>query len=206
MTRRKIKADCRADTRGEPWAGIPICVIKSPAYRDCSVHARAILVELVARMNGYNNGKIAVSQRELVDGIGCSPRKIVRGIAELMEHALIDVETDGKWKERMAREYRLTFVSTKTKSATNDYLHWQPRIKTGATAAVAETRQSGSDAVAPSSSTDSDAAADARKCLRKIPSSQNRPAADAVSLICKPYVGLEVGASMGWCRTANVAE
>jgi hypothetical protein len=204
MTRRKIKADCRADTRREPWAGIPICVIKSPAYRDCSVHARAILVELVARMNGYNNGKIAVSQRELVDGIGCSPRKIVRGIAELMEHALIDVETDGMWKERMAREYRLTFVSTKAKSATNDYLHWKPGIKSGATAAVAQTRQTGSAAVAPSLSADSDAAADARKCSRKIASSQNRPATDAVSLICKPYVVPEVGTSMGWCWTAKV--
>ena len=157
-------------------------------------------------MNGYSNGKLAVSQRELVDGIGCSPRKIVRGIAELMEHALIDVETDGKWKERMAREYRLTFVSTKTKSATNDYLHWKPGIKSGATAAVAQTRQTGSAAVAPSLSADSDAAADARKCSRKIASSQNRPATDAVSLICKPYVGPEVAASVGWCWTTKVHE
>jgi hypothetical protein len=198
VSRRKVRADCRADTRGGSWAGIPICVIQSPAYRDCGVHARAILVEIVARMHGYNNGKIAVSQRELVEAIGCSPRKIVRGIAELMEHALIDVETDGKWKERMAREYRLTFVSTKTRSATNDYLYWKPGVKSGATAPVAEQAQSGSGAVAEVSSLGSDAVADRPTRSRKTADSQNRPATDAVSLICKPCVGPELGASAGW--------
>src|SRR5438045_3601597 len=103
MARRKIKADCRADTRGGRWAGIPLQVIDSAAYRDCSVHARAILVELVARMNGWNNGSIAASHRELRAALRCGQRKIVRGIAELMEHGLIDVASEGKWKERLAR-------------------------------------------------------------------------------------------------------
>ena len=83
MTRRKVRADCRADTRGGRWAGIPICVIESSAYRDCGVHARAILVELVARLNGWNNGSIAASHRELRDLLHCSQRKVVRGLAEL---------------------------------------------------------------------------------------------------------------------------
>jgi hypothetical protein len=155
-------------------------------------------------MNGYNNGKIAVSQRQLVEGLGCSPRKIVRGIAELMEHALIDVEADGKWKERMAREYRLTFVSTKIRSATNDYLHWKRGLKSGATASVAKTPQSVSSAVAVGSPADSDAAAVASRRWRKTANSQNAPATDAVSLICKPYVGPEVGASVGWWTTDSV--
>ncbi len=85
MGSRKVKADCRADTRGGPWAGIPVCVINSAAFRDCSVHARAILIELVARMNGCNNGKIAVSQREFA-ALRCHARKVVRGIVELWEH------------------------------------------------------------------------------------------------------------------------
>src|SRR6478609_11251332 len=125
MARRRVQADCKADTRGGRWAGIPVCVIESAAYRDCSVHARAILVELVARMMGYNNGRIAVSQRQLVEALGCSPRKVVRAVAELMEHGLLDVQIEGKWKERMAREYRITFVSTKGRSATNEYIHWK---------------------------------------------------------------------------------
>ena len=134
MARRRVQADCKADTRGGRWAGIPVCVIESAAYRHCSVHARAILVELVARMMGYNNGKIAVSQRQLVEALGCAPRKIVRGIAELMEHGLIDVQAEGKWKERMARGLS-AYVRDHQRRAisSNDYLRWNPTLKSGAT-------------------------------------------------------------------------
>lgn len=137
--RRKPRADCRADTRGGPWAGIPVCVIKSDAYRDLSLRARALLVELVAAMNGWNNGQIALSQRTLAAALGTTNfGAIGRGMAELMEHGFIDVAMEGQWKERMAREYRLTFVSTKTENATNDYRSWQPSRKSGADTASAE--------------------------------------------------------------------
>lgn len=141
--RRKIRADCRADTRGGPWAGIPVCVIKSAAFGDLSYCARSLLLELVAAMNGWNNGKIALSQRQLATALKTTNfRAISRGIAELMEHGLIDVAVEGQWKERMAREYRLTFVSTKTADATNDYLSWQLPKKSGADAVSAERSKS----------------------------------------------------------------
>lgn len=190
MSRRaKVKADCRADTRGKPWAGIPLVVIQSAAYRDCSVHARAILVELVARLNGYNNGQIAVSERELRDALRCSPRKVVTGIVELMEHGLLDVAVEGRWKERMARQYRLTFVTTKNASATNDYLRWTPeKAKSGVTDAVAEAPQSATDAVTGRRNAATDAVTEGRGRSRKTANSQKRPATDAVTLISKPYV------------------
>jgi hypothetical protein len=188
MGRRKVQADCKADTRGGRWAGIPVCVVESASYRGCSVHAKAILVELVARMNGYNNGKIAVSQRQLTEALQCSPRKVVRCLAELMERGLIDVHSEGKWKERMAREYRLTFVSTKTASATNDYRRWKPGEKSGVTAQVASMRQSG--AGAESGATNSGSAVVTRfpDRSRKSAIFQIGPASDEVSLISKPYV------------------
>lgn len=126
---KKQKADCRADTRGGPWAGIPKCLIDSAAYRDLSLHARAVLVELVARMNGYNNDAIAVSQRELVEALRCTPRYVGPAIAELMDHGILDVTVEGQWKTRQARQYRLTFISTKSAPATNEYLRWTPTPK-----------------------------------------------------------------------------
>jgi hypothetical protein len=99
------KADHRADTRGKPWAGIPHCVIDSAAYRHLSLWARGLLVEVVREMNGYNNGSIALSQRQMASRLGSSNfRKIGRGIAELMEHGFIDVAVEGQWKTRMARQ------------------------------------------------------------------------------------------------------
>lgn len=127
--RRGGTADCRADTRNGPWVGIPKCLIDSPAYKDLSLHARAVLVELVARMNGYNNGRIAASQRELTQALRCSPRYIVAAVVELHEHGMLDVTAEGEWKQRKAREYRLTFVSTKEALATNEYLRWTPQRK-----------------------------------------------------------------------------
>lgn len=193
MARRRVQADCRADTRGGRWAGIPVCVIESAAYRHCSVHAKAILVELVSRMNGYNNTKIALSQRQLTDALKCSPRKVVRCMAELMEHGLIDVHSEGKWKERMAREYRLTFVSTKGAAATNDYLRWKPMEKSGATASVSTIPKSGSALKAGVSRRASAVVTVLAIGTREIANSENPAASAAASLISKPYV-----ASASW--------
>ena len=63
MARPKVKADHRADTRGGRFAGIPLAVIESVAWRHLGLPARAILVELVSAFNGYNNGNIVMSFR-----------------------------------------------------------------------------------------------------------------------------------------------
>lgn len=140
-------------------------------------------------MMGYNNGKIAVSQRQLVEALGCAPRKIVRGIAELMEHGLIDVQVEGKWKERMARQYRLTFVTTKNGSATNDYLRWKPTVKSGATTRVARDPKSGSSPAALLSAPVATVVAVQQRTPRKTANYGNSPASEGVSLIFMPYVG-----------------
>jgi hypothetical protein len=92
-------------------------------------------------MNGYNNGQIGRSQRQLAEALGTTNfRAIGKGIAELMEHGFIDVTAEGQWKARQAREYRLTFVSTKAASATNDYRAWVKQEKSRADMASAECR------------------------------------------------------------------
>lgn len=185
--RKGAAADCRADTRGGSWAGIPKCLIDSLAYRSLSVHARSVLIELVARMNGYNNGKIAVSQRELVDAIGCSPNRIVIAITDLMEHGILDVAVEGTWKTRQARQYRLTFVTTKGAPATNDYLRWTPSSeKSGAIGVVSEGDLSATGAIARPSAAATGAIARLLQHRRKSVDRPLLPATGAVSLIGKP--------------------
>ena len=146
--RKGKQPDHAADTRGGRWVGIPAIVIDSLAYRNLSLWARAILVEVVREFNGYNNGQIAISFAQLTERLGNTNRsKISKAFAELVEHGLVDVETDGDWKQRHAREYRLTFVSTtpndKHKPATNDYLNWKPAQKSSGNDALPENTQSG---------------------------------------------------------------
>ena len=133
MAHKKWKADHRADTRGEGLMGLPKCVYGSPAYRDLDLYARAVLMEILSRFNGYNNGEIGVSYREIGEGLGSQNfTRIARAVADLMEHGLIDIGHEAVWKERHSRQYRLTWVMSGkppfTAKATNDYLDWSKKI------------------------------------------------------------------------------
>ncbi len=172
------------------FAGIPRTVLRSASYRDLSPIARCVLIELVCEMNGYNNGQIAVAQRELRERVGCSPRQIVNAFAELFEHGFVHKEVEGTWKTRLARQYRLTFVSTKSDRATNDYAHWTPTIaKSGATTAVAEGGLTATTAVAEGRKLDTAAVARIEASRRKTAISAIPSATTAVALIYKPYQG-----------------
>lgn len=193
MARGKVKADHRADNRGGPWAGLPHVVIDSPAYRHLSLWARAILIELVREMNGYNNGQIGLSQRQMGERIGTSNyRRIGPAIAELMEHGFIDVTVEGKWKQRLARQYRLTFVNTGTpghyKQATNEYRDWKPGVKPGVATVSAKTLNP-ADPVATEAPSSADTVATSGN--GKLPKTSFTSADPVASLISKPYPGAE---------------
>lgn len=128
--KKRQQADNRADLRGGGFIGLPQVVHKSKAYRSLSVFERAVLLEIIAAFNGYNNGTIVISQRQIAKALENSNyAKIGRSIAVLMERGLLDIETEGLWKKRRAREYRLTFISSGkapyTRPATNEYLMWR---------------------------------------------------------------------------------
>lgn len=142
--KKRIEADHRADTKGGRWVGIPYVVIDSEAYAGLGLWARAVLVEVVRRFDGYNNGHIAISQREIAQRLRTSNfGRISKAVAELMQAGFLDVASDGQWKQRQAREYRLTFVTTTGRPATNDYLRNDPPSqKSGDEPVSAETAKS----------------------------------------------------------------
>lgn len=186
MGGRKKQADHRADTRGKGYAGIPAVVIESPAYRSLSLYARAILVEMALEMKGYRNGSIALSQRELGDRLASTNyRAIGRAIAELVEHGLIDVTAEGEWKQRMARQYRLTFVNTtangKHVAATNDY-----RFFSVDDVSAGKVKSADDVSTGRKKSADDVLARIARESQKRVKSS-HLPADDVSSLIGKPY-------------------
>lgn len=166
------------------FAGIPKCVLESEAYRTLSLIARAILVEIVGRMDGYNNGQIHISYAELAQRLNRrNQAPIGPAIAELMQHGLVDLSAESIWRERKAREYRLTFVNTsdsigRTIKATNDYL------KFDATDVVAAKRKSATTFVAASTGTATNVVAGANG---KPPKTLEPSATTGVVPISKPY-------------------
>ena len=180
MAKSKHKAsDHSADTRAvdgiRGFAGIPRCVLLSEAYRTLSALERAILVEIVERLNGFNNGSIAISYAELAHRLDRKNQApFAAAIATLWKHGLIEPGQDAFWKERKARTYRLTFVNTTDSigrpiQANNDYLKGQPEGKNDATDVVAGKAKSATAFVA----------------------GKVRTATDAVVLISKPYMGAD---------------
>ena len=199
MAKSKHKAsDHSADTRAvdgiRGFAGIPRCVLLSEAYRTLSALERAILVEIVERLNGFNNGSIAISYAELAHRLDRKNQApFAAAIATLWKHGLIEPGQDAFWKERKARTYRLTFVNTTDSigrpiQATNDYLKGQPEGKNDATDVVAGKAKSATAFVAGKVRTATDAVASGNGKLPKTPGSS---ATDAVVLISKPYMGAD---------------
>jgi hypothetical protein len=190
MAKAKRSAPHCADTRARDgirgFAGLPRCVLKSEAYRSLSLIARSILVELVERMDGHNNGCIHASYSELAAALNRKNQApIGPAIAELMQHGLIDLSAESVWRERKAREYRLTFVNTsdaigRTIRATNDYL------KFDATDVVAAKAKTATTFVAEKVAAATDGVADHNG---KLPKTLKGSATDGVVHICKPYAG-----------------
>ena len=109
----------------------------SAAWRHASLRARAILLELVKRHNGYNNGKIGMSQREMSVAIGsASFGTVAKATAELIQHGFVDLAWEGEAWARKAREFRITWLPTgeppHLKPATDDW-----RAFSGATTGIA---------------------------------------------------------------------
>lgn len=191
MARGKVKADHRADNRGGAWAGLPHCVLDSLAYQHLSLWGRAVLVEIVRAMNGYNNGEIGLSQRQIADRLRTSNfRSIGRAIAELMQHGFLDVMSEGKWKQRLARQYRLTFVNTGSpghyRPATNEYRQWRPTAKSGVEPVSAK---KGNSAEPVSASAPLPAEPSSAVINGKLPKTPFGSAEPVSSLIGKPYPG-----------------
>lgn len=131
MSGRKNRAAHVADGGGKAFALLPHAVLESPAYRTASYRARAVLTAIVARFNGFNNGRICLSSKELAVELGCQNYSSnSEAIGELISRGLIALEKSWPRGVRKSHEYRLTFVSSgpegKVRAATNEYRSWLP--------------------------------------------------------------------------------
>ncbi len=102
-------------------------MMRSPAYRDLSVHARCLLDELLLCFNGYNNGSIFIEIRQAAKLIKCSKNTISKIFYELTEHGFIKLSEGSRWQQRKAREWWITCVyQPDGREPTNDWLRWKP--------------------------------------------------------------------------------
>lgn len=85
-------------------------VKRSTNYHGLSAYARALLLELIDRFNGCNNGMIGLGVREAKYELQCSQGRISTAMRELDDAGLARPTKVGAWRGRRATEWRLMFL------------------------------------------------------------------------------------------------
>jgi hypothetical protein len=139
---RKTKKNGRSE--GDPrFIQVPYWVLETPATRALSGTAFKLLVYIVKRFNGVNNGIIGFGVRsgcyvrkpgtgELIDlPIGIQPRTTANGLRELQEAGLIACTKASSFgQKKLQREWRVTWLGTPDgKMATKEFATIQPGTK-----------------------------------------------------------------------------
>jgi DNA-binding transcriptional regulator YhcF (GntR family) len=108
---------------------LPHWIIETVAYRALKPLARAILIELIKRYNGYNNGAIGLGHREAAHACNVSKNTIKPGFDELLEKGFIRVSRPGGFNmkdpsTRRASEWRLTWLEVGNEKPTYEFKEW----------------------------------------------------------------------------------
>jgi hypothetical protein len=80
---------------------------RSKAYHGLSPQARALLIELIDRYTGINNGMIVLGVREAQYELGCGHATVCRAMREVDDAGLARPTKVGAWRGRQATEWRL---------------------------------------------------------------------------------------------------
>lgn len=125
--------DRRGRRKWEPFVKLEMWILRSPAYQSLSVHARAVLVELLMVYNGQNNGTIGASVRRLSLRCGIAKDTASKALGELQERGFIECTKQGAFslKLRHASEWRLTWLQCNltNREPSKAFMRWSPEIQ-----------------------------------------------------------------------------
>ena len=121
------KADQKGRTKGEPHIRLHRGVTYSEAWKGLSCVARCVLLEVWVRHNGFNNGQIACSHRQIKKALRIGSAKATSAFRELQDAGFIIMRQRGSfdWKagagEGRATEWEITTEPCNGKPATGLY-------------------------------------------------------------------------------------
>jgi len=95
----------------ERYFAVPHYILQTFAWRQLSVQAKAAWLQIGACFNGSNNGRIAVSCRDLANQLNISRPSAARAIIELLTFGFLErTQASSFSQKRVAAEYRLTHL------------------------------------------------------------------------------------------------
>jgi hypothetical protein len=121
------KKGARKWSPGNKFVRVDRWLIESDAYRDLTSGARDVLLELMYRYNGSNNGAINMSVREVAERTNCAVGTAQARIQELKDHGFLKVAKPGSFtqKQRHATEWTLTIYGIGKELPTQEFKGWR---------------------------------------------------------------------------------
>jgi IclR helix-turn-helix domain len=109
-------------TKREPFILLPHAVYDSPAFETLLPIDIAVLLLLIRKHNGYNNGGISLGVREIAARCHCSKATAFRALNRLQEVDLVALVQKGRLvpeigRPNVASRWRLNFVAAKPEPA-----------------------------------------------------------------------------------------
>jgi DNA-binding MarR family transcriptional regulator len=100
----------RKRSKGEPHVRLHIWLLKQASWLSLSAPARVVLIQLMSRYNGSNNGRIGYSVRTAAKECRLSKTTASRAFKELTRNGFIECKIRGGFsrKVRHATEWLLT--------------------------------------------------------------------------------------------------
>ncbi|MBT3768294.1 MAG: hypothetical protein HOM58_10925 [Rhodospirillaceae bacterium] len=104
------KTNAKGRSKGVPrHVRLEHSTMDTPAYRSLSPNARSVLMEVMKRYNGFNNGDVGLGCREAGEAIGRSPNTAALAFKELQAKGFIKPREIGHFniKNRLATTWTL---------------------------------------------------------------------------------------------------
>ncbi len=101
-------------------------LLDSPAYQDLNLASRALLVEFSRICVPNRNGSLSISHRNAREKLKVSDRAATNAFRSLADHGFIELKKGHSWRQRKAREWRLTCEQNCEVQATDDWKKWVP--------------------------------------------------------------------------------
>ena len=131
---KSSQANAKGRSKGDGrYVKLDYVMLDCPAGKSLKPGELAILVRIMQRYNGGNNGRIAFSCRDAASLARVSKDTAAKHIRELCEKGYLRVKTRSAFNRngRRAAEYVLTmFPMSKGNLASRDFQNWQPLEKT----------------------------------------------------------------------------
>jgi hypothetical protein len=118
--------------KGQTFVMLRHDILDSLAWKSLTPNARAAWVAISRRHNGFNNGCIPMSVREVGADLGISKSSAHRAVCQLIDRKLIEVMQNSGFNVksgRRSRRFALTHIplGEKMGAGSDAWKHWRPQ-------------------------------------------------------------------------------